>query len=148
EGVLHRYLSCADVCINLRDPAMEGGSASLVEGLYFGRPMVVTDTGCYRDVPDHCVAKIPPGDEAASLGGVLKTLVEDGARREALGRAGRAHVLENHSPAKYARGLLDFLHEVDYGKPRLDLVDRVGRELAAMKALPGGADVRRVAAEL
>ena len=40
------------------------------------------------------------------------------------------------------------LTEVDYGKPRLDLVDRVGRELAAMKALPGGADVRRVAAEL
>ena len=41
----------ADLFINLRKPNTEGSSASLVEQLDTGRPVVVLDSGCYGEVP-------------------------------------------------------------------------------------------------
>jgi glycosyltransferase involved in cell wall biosynthesis len=148
EEVLHQYLSCADVCINLRNPTMEGASASLVEALHFGRPTIVTDAGCYRDFPDHCVVKIPATDEANHLHKALCMLLADDARRQALGRYAREHVVGNLSPTRFVRELLQFLEEADSLRPQLALTDLVSRELAAMDVAPGAPVLEVVAREL
>jgi glycosyltransferase involved in cell wall biosynthesis len=148
DEVLYQYLSCADLCINLRNPAMEGASASLVEALYFGRPLLVSDTGCYQEVPDGCVLKVPLGNEVSSLHKLLKDLVGDSARRQALGQAGRAHVLQHHSPISFAREFLQFLETLDSVQPQLDLMDRVSHELVAMQVRTGAELVQKISREI
>ena len=44
----------ATVCLNLRMPAIEGGSASLVEQMAAGKCVVVFDHGCYADSARQC----------------------------------------------------------------------------------------------
>ena len=52
-------LRSATVCMNLRMPAIEGASASLVEQMAAGKCVVVLDHGCYTDAPDDAVVKLP-----------------------------------------------------------------------------------------
>ena len=148
DEVLYQYLSSADLCINLRNPAMEGASASLVEALYFGRPLLVSDTGCYREVPDGCVLKVPLQNEVPSLHKLLRDLIGDSARRQALGQAGRAHVLQHHSPSSFAREFLQFLEMLDSVQPQLDLMDRVSHELVAMQVRAGAELIQKISREI
>jgi glycosyltransferase involved in cell wall biosynthesis len=110
EPTLRAELSAADIFVNLRAPAMEGASASLMESLEHGRPIVVYDTGVYAELPDDAVVKVPPRDDAA-LGRALRVLVDDRGRRVALARAAR-DCAERHTIEGYGRGFLDFVDEV------------------------------------
>ncbi|HEV3079581.1 MAG TPA: glycosyltransferase family 4 protein [Gemmataceae bacterium] len=148
DEVLYQHLSSADLCINLRNPAMEGASASLVEALTFGRPLLVSDTGSYQEVPDGCVLKVPLRDEVPCLHKLLKDLVGDRARRQALGRQGREYVLKHHSPVSFARDFLEFIRTLDIVKPQFDLLDRVSHELAAMDVRAGTELVQKISREI
>jgi len=148
DEVLYQHLSSADLCINLRNPAMEGASASLVEALTFERPLLVSATGCYQEVPDGCVLKVPLQDEVPHLHKLLKDLVVDTARRQALGRQGREYVLKHHSPVSFARDFLEFIRTLDSVKPQFDLLDRVSHELAAMQVRAGAELIHKISREI
>ena len=71
DRLLSAYLSAADICVNLRFPVTEGASASVIEEMMFGKPVIVNDTGFFSELPDDCVVKIRPGrrnDLASALG--------------------------------------------------------------------------------
>ena len=83
---LAELIGHADVMCCLRWPSLEAASASTIEAMLYGKPVVVTNTGFYRDLPDNCVIKISPERELFELREALENLVGDpaGARRRGL----------------------------------------------------------------
>ena len=132
---LDAIVAATDVFINLRHPVFESGSASLARQLAAGRPILCFDEGSFGELPPDAVARVPVGDHEAA-GRELARLVADPARRTALGRAAHRVACER-GEAAYARALLAFLPEVVRAAPALALLDRVGDELAAIRAAPG-----------
>ncbi len=132
DKVLYAYMSNADIFINLRFPAIEGASWSLVEQLYYGKPVIVTDVGFYSELPDDCVIKIGVDREEAELLSALNKLIFEDKIRKGIGAKGRQFAMENFSAQKYAQSFIDFLDRVKYWKPVLELVDKVSVELNVM----------------
>jgi glycosyltransferase involved in cell wall biosynthesis len=122
-----QLLGEADACVNLRSPAIEGGSASLVEQMAAGKSVIVFDHGCYADAPDDCVIKLPVAATPQSLADAIRAILVDPVRRAALGARAEAHARLNHSFAGYAASLLDFLGNVDAAETH----NRVARRVAA-----------------
>jgi len=131
DDVLRAYLSHADICINLRFPATEGASASAIEEMLFGKPVIVTDTGFYSELPDDCVLKIDPAHEE-DLSGVLSRLVAHPDLRTNLGAAAQQFAESEFRASRYAKEILDFAWEVRAARPLLTLADRVAKECYRM----------------
>lgn len=141
DGLIHR----ADVCVNLRNPALEAASASLVSQMHHGKAVIVTDTGCYADVPDDCVVKTDPNDESRAVSDALRRLVSDRNERERLGARARAHALERADPSQYARRFMSFVDEALAARPLLLTADALGEQLRRIGASSDMALVRTLA---
>lgn len=136
DDVLHGYIEQADLFVNLRYPAMEGASWSLLEQLVSGKPVVVSDNGCYREIPDDCVVKIHPDNEKAELHQALRRLVTDRDLRQTIGSTGRQHAVLHYSGERYRTRFGDFANKINARKPLLGLTDRIGAELSLMGVSP------------
>jgi glycosyltransferase involved in cell wall biosynthesis len=131
DEVLRAYLSAADICINLRFPAMEGASASAIEEMLFGKPVIVTDTGFFSELPDDCVIKVKPCSES-DVTDALRKLANDPSARMSIGARAKAFAETEFHPDRYAKQVVDFIWEVQSAKLILGLADRVGIELWRM----------------
>jgi len=129
DDVLSDYLAAADICINLRFPAMEGASASAIEEMLFGKPVIVTNTGFFAELPDDCVVKVG-ADSDADLASALKQLVHNESARKRIGALAQVFAEDEFRADKYASKIMDFLWDVRGARPLLELADRVGVELA------------------
>jgi glycosyltransferase involved in cell wall biosynthesis len=129
DEVLSGYLSAADICVNLRFPAMEGASASVIEEMLFGKPVIVMNTGFFAELPDDCVVKVR-ADRDADLTSALKELVDDESARKRIGALAQVFAENEFHADKYASKFMDFLWDVRSARPLLALADRVGVELA------------------
>ncbi len=68
ESDFWRAASAADFGVNLRHPTMGETSGAVCRLAGSGLPMIVSDTGWFRELPDSFAAKIPVGgDEVARL---------------------------------------------------------------------------------
>jgi glycosyltransferase involved in cell wall biosynthesis len=134
ESLLRSYLANADFCINLRLPAMEGGSASCVEQMLFGKPVIVTDTGVYRELPDSSVRKVRPEHEAEDLACCLKDLAGGENLRREFGEAGRRYAETVCAPESYAAQFLEFCTGNVALRPTLELAAAAAGELRRMGA--------------
>ncbi|OYW07953.1 MAG: hypothetical protein B7X34_09805, partial [Acidobacteriia bacterium 12-62-4] len=132
DEVLHTCLAAADICLNLRQPAIEGASASVIEEMLYGKPVVVTDIGFYRELPPDCVVKVDPADEAAGLRAALAKLA-DATEREEMGARAMAYAAATFRADNYARDLLRFAWDVRNAQPLFALSDRIAGELRRMK---------------
>ncbi len=112
EDMLGIVLAGADVISCLRYPVSEGASASLIVGLLSGRPTLVSDIGCYAEVPDGLVLKCPPGAEAAHVAHYFETIMDDRDAALAMGRRARDHARVTHSAEAYVAALITFLEKV------------------------------------
>ena len=76
-----RAASAADFAVNLRHPTMGETSGAVCRLAGFGLPLVVSDTGWFRELPDDFATKVPvDGDEVGS------SRPRDGASRVRAGR--------------------------------------------------------------
>jgi glycosyltransferase involved in cell wall biosynthesis len=127
---LERLMADADVFVNLRHPVMEGGSASLMRQLAYGRPVLCFDEGFFGELPADAAVRVPAGDFVAAAQ-ALRGLVLDPVRRREIGAVAQA-VAEGYSEKRYIEGLLEFIHEAQGCAPALSFVDRVGVQLGEM----------------
>ncbi|HSS81236.1 MAG TPA: GNAT family N-acetyltransferase [Gaiellaceae bacterium] len=137
DGVVDQLLAEADICINLRYPPLESGSASLIRQLEVGKAVLGFDVGAFAEIPAAAMAKVPPGDGEA-LERVLRQLVDDPSLRAALGAtaAGYAATL---TPQRYAEELLDLADYTASWEPVVRTVDLIADELTLLgagRALP------------
>lgn len=100
----------ADVFLNIRSPNTESASGSLIEQLNTGKPIVIYDSGCYAEVPDHAAIKVAPINSLAALASAMADIAADPHKRVAVGRAGLAHV-RTLSAADYVTRLAAFIRQ-------------------------------------
>lgn len=130
DDELRRRLRDVDVLSCLRDPVLEGASASLVLALTSGRPTLVSDHGCYAEVPDDAVLKCAPGREALDVMLHLEHLVRDPAFGAATGARGRAFAAPRHTASAYADALEPLLEACIRARPMRDARESLTGTLA------------------
>ncbi len=132
DEVLDGFLAGADICVNLRFPALEGASASAIEQMLHAKPVLVADTGFYSELPGDCVRRIPAGAGPIEVAAALRGLIEKPAERAALGVRARTFAESRFRTDLYARELLGFIREAGQTRPLLGLADRIGAELSLL----------------
>ena len=147
DEALRGYLAAADICVNLRYPAMEGASASAIEEMLFGKPIIVANVGFYAELPVDCVVKVEP-NSPEELRGALKDLAANKQRRERLGRAALAFAQKEYGADHYANSAIQFAEEVRRARPLIGLADKLARECRQMGLAPDSATVESLSAEL
>ena len=102
-----RLARAADVCVNLRFPTVGETSGAVCRLAGSGLPVVVSDVGWFRELPESFAAKVPVGEgEAEAIAKTLGALVADAGLREARAASARAWGLERRPSriaAAYAR---------------------------------------------
>lgn len=105
------YLAAADVCLCLRWPTALESSASWLHCLALGRATVISDLAHLVDIPTldprpgrasradvaPVAMRIDLVEEDAALVAAMRTLADNGQLRRALGDAGHAHWLADHT---------------------------------------------------
>jgi glycosyltransferase involved in cell wall biosynthesis len=100
----------SDVCVNLRFPTMGETSGSVVRALGLGRPVIATDAGAFRELPDDCVWKIPVDvKEEDLLYAYLERLYLDTDLRNQMGGNALSWVRKNCLWEKTAREYMEFI---------------------------------------
>lgn len=146
DDELEAEMAQADVFVNLRWPSTEGGSAALVQQLISGRPVIVSRTGIFDEMPEHAVVKVAP-DDAEAVADAIQQLVDRPDDRTTIGRAGH-EVARQFTVEAYARGVEGVLTSVAEWGPVLAVLDRIGDRLEGIGARPGMPFLQTVGAEL
>jgi glycosyltransferase involved in cell wall biosynthesis len=139
DEVLHSLLEHAAICVNLRYPVIEGASASVIEEMLYGKPVIVSDIGFYAELPADAVSRIDP-HSVEQLAAALRRLLADPDLRAEVGARAREFAAAEFRADSYARGLLDFAREVRRAGPVLGVADRVGAECGRIGADMGTVD--------
>ncbi len=147
-----RAASAADFAVNLRHPTMGETSGAVCRLAGFGLPLVVSDTGWFRELPDAFASRVPVGgDEVPRLAAEIERLAFDPERtRRRASEAARWG--EERRPARVAEAYADVLFEAADGlaRPR-GLAGLVAHGLAGLgvgRAGPLGATSRETDAAL
>jgi len=118
---MERLIAAADIGINLRNPTMGENSGSLLRMMSYGRPVIVSDGGSYREIPDYCAIKIDTGiNEKEMLKAFIAALAEDPALRAALGREAARYAGETCGIDRCADMYAAFLRDMKPGRPGLE----------------------------
>ena len=147
DEALRGYLSAADICVNLRYPAMEGASASAIEEMLFGKPIIVANVGFYAELPSDCVVKVEP-NSPAELRDAIRDLLADKPRRERLGQAALSFAQKEFNAGHYADMAVQFAEEVRRSRPLIGLADKLARECRRMGLAGNSSTVETLSAEL
>jgi len=128
-----RLARAADICVNLRFPTVGETSGAVCRLAGSGLPVVVSDVGWFRELPDGFATKIPIGEgEAGAIAEALTKLTDDGELRARQAAAARAWGLAR-SPERIAAAYGRVVRAVVDGRSGpLALSGRVAREAAAL----------------
>lgn len=132
EEELCKWLGMADAICCLRWPALEGASSSVVHAMMTGRPVIVTRTGCYDEIPDELALKIDPEKEIEELADVLTALVRNEEAGRLMGGAARAWAEQRFSPRRYAENISGFLQDFLVDAPLVEVARTLASQLGAL----------------
>jgi glycosyltransferase involved in cell wall biosynthesis len=107
------YMLAADLTINLRYPSAGETSGTLIRLLGMGKPVIVSHTGAFSEIPDDCCAKIDLDEtEEELLAAVLLRLAQDEPLRRRMGDNARRHLAAHHTLEGSALAYADFVREI------------------------------------
>ena len=129
DSFLQAILTRADIAAALRDPVLEGQSASALTQMLSGTPLLVYNHAHYAELPDAGTVKIDPGAGVHGIRAALRGLVDDPAERARRGERARDYVLTSRSGAMYANALITAGQRALAAKPAAHLSADVGARL-------------------
>lgn len=118
DDELRWQLRDVDVMSCLRNPVLEGASASLILALSSKRPVLVSDHGCYAELPDDVLLKCSPGREAVDVMRHLEKFVKNRFPYEEMGARAARLASSRHSASNYVDQLQQMLESVAGQRPR------------------------------
>ena len=131
---LDAALAGAHLAINLRSPTMGEASFSQLQLWAHGLPSLVTPAGWYATLPPDTVAFVRPDRELDDLHTHWRALLADAERFARMGEAGRRHLEAHHTPAAYARAVIDLAAEAERFRAyaaAYQLADRAATKMSA-----------------
>ncbi len=148
DATLVRELERADILTCLRKPVLEGASASAIEGMKSGRPIIVADAGFYAELPNDLVFKVPSSVDGSSLTNVLERLGSDEDLRRETGAKARDWALRTFTAEAYVSILEGLMSQFIDSKPLLQVGQRIGQELASLGVGSGDRAVEQLAKKM
>ena len=134
DAALQEAMNNADIVCCLRWPSFEAASATAIEGLLYGKAVVVTNTAFYSELPDDCVRKISPDNELAELRAALELLCTDAQARASMAARGQAWASRTFTAKNYLAQLADFAGRTCAAAPLIGMVGAMTRDLNAWQA--------------
>lgn len=119
----------ADIACCLRWPSFEAASATAIEGLLYGKAVIVTDTSFYSELPDECVRKIQHQGEVVELKEALEDLCLHPGARHAMAVRGQQWARRTFSAPNYATQITDFAKLAAEASPALQMVSALLTQL-------------------
>ena len=147
NDVLRDALARADLAVNLRYPSMGEASASQLRIWEASLPSLVTHTGWYATLPADAVFFVEPEREAEDVRRHLAALRREPERFRQAGRRGRAVLEAEHTPERYARGLLELALQTPALHAKRASLDLARHSARTMLGLAGVEGVALCAAE-
>ena len=114
-------LNAADVIACLRLPALESASASAVEGMLSGSPLIVLDTGFYSSLPSAAVFFLPERETQSKLTTLLCEIVAGDFDLPAMGAAAQSYAEATFRADTYASALVGLGREAAKHRPEAEL---------------------------
>lgn len=110
RAAFEEYVAATDICLNLRHPTAGETSASLLRLLGAARPSLVTASGAFSELPAEVAAQVDPdASEGDLIQAYCRLLLERPEIAQALGRAARSFVEQEHSLDAAAAAYMRFL---------------------------------------
>lgn len=110
------YMAACDVILNLRYPTAGENSGSLLRAMGMGKPVIVSDVGAFRELPDDVCLKVPIGAaEEETLFEFLNLLVSRPSLAAAMGARARRWVEKECGWERVADRHLAFLEALTTG---------------------------------
>jgi hypothetical protein len=134
-----------DVISCLRNPVLEGASASMVLAMSSARPTLVTCHGSYADLPADTVLACSPEYEARDVMRHLEKILRDPYHAAAMGQRARTLALQRHAPSSYVDALMPLLEEVVARQPGRSARRHLANTLACFGLPPDDPAIKRVA---
>ncbi len=107
------YMAACDVVLNLRYPTVGETSGSLLRALGLARPVLVSDIGAFRDLPDEICLKVPvDSNEESQIFEFLQLLVTRPHLARELGQRGQDWVKRECTWDVVAVRYASFLNQV------------------------------------
>lgn len=100
-------ISSCDLILNLRYPYNGESSATLIQCMAMGKTCVVTDIGCFSEVPDNCVIKVP---FTINVHDLIKVIDQTKSDNTKYGKHAKEYVREYCSAEKIAMEINYYLH--------------------------------------
>lgn len=113
----------SDVVSCLRWPNLEAASASSIEAMLYGKPIIVTDTGFYAEIPSDCAVKISYRSEVCSITVALERLATDPSQREEVGRCAKQWASKQFSAVNYALRLVECTTTMRKAEPPIKAIN-------------------------
>jgi glycosyltransferase involved in cell wall biosynthesis len=150
EARLWSLMAACDIHVNLRSPTMGETSGTAIRALARGKPLVVTDTGWFGELPDDVALKIAVDDEeAATLAAALELLTTRADVRVAMGEAARRLAAADHDLGRVADLYVAAFEQAAGGAAVDDAVLRdVSAAAAEVGIAPGSPEAREIARRL
>ncbi len=120
---LQDYTAAADCCVNLRYPTAGETSASLLRIMGAGRPVLVSRTGAFEELPDDSCIKVDVDEaEEELLLEYLRLLAQNPALATQLGRNARRYVEQAGRLDEAAYDYYRFICQVLGRKPEIEFL--------------------------
>ena len=129
-----RWMSRADIILNLRYPSAGEMSSTLIRALASAKPVIVSRLLDVQEIPENAVLRVRPDHEQKDLRAALVALLQDPDLRNRLSANARKYIEAHHTPQK-AREKYQLLIETalerksNFVPPQLPLHLRSGAEI-------------------
>jgi glycosyltransferase involved in cell wall biosynthesis len=110
-----RYLSRADVVVNLRYPSAGEMSATLLRALSAKKPVLISRLHYLQEIPQNAVLRVRTSHEAEDTYAHLRSLIEDARLRKSVAKAGKRFI-EAHQ--RFDQMLTAYRQLIDLGLKR------------------------------
>jgi glycosyltransferase involved in cell wall biosynthesis len=126
DQTLSNVLSESDIVACLRWPVLEAASASAIEAMLYGKPVIVTDAGFYAEIPENCSFKVTPAalsNSSSDIIDILEKLVENPDLRKKIGQNAQKWSSKTFCASNYAQHLEEMSRIISKSKPTLAAID-------------------------
>ena|GEM_PF-1259355 len=111
------YYHGADIISNLRFPAYEGASGSIVEQMAIGKCCMVSDTGVYSEIDEDCLIKINPQFEVEQITNILYDCLNEKVNILDIEQKAKDYAEKHFDRDIYAKKIYEFFKEIVFQRP-------------------------------